>query len=449
MKLFKKLAMCVMSAVLSVSVLGACGGGSKALKAYDSEGNRTVKMMVHVSEKSVEGIAYKKRVDAFNEAYRDQKIKASIEFKARSTGATGYETELTNLMRAGRMPDIITFDAPNAWNYAGTYLAPIDEYISQETVNDIPEVSRNYGEDGKLYGLPIQESSAGIYYNAALLKAAGVYDEVQQYTVDNPWTFEQFKAVCDKIKKSNVVPNGFAVDMRLKATGDETATYLLYPFVMATGGQMLSDNGRTAQGYLNSEASVKGFEFLRELVDAGYTSYAIDDDGFFTGKNAMYLSSGWTIPDIKTKYQKTFPTDDSWGILPYPRDVHAVSPTASWSFGMANVDRGEKESVIKLLEWMVTPASSIAITNATGMIPARTTAVQSKNYKAGSPEEVLYRQLVTSGKKRPNTQAYATFSRAFANVILGIKNIKNSSGVRGVVNDRTNALQVSLDEFFA
>lgn len=446
MKLFKKIAMCAMCLALALPVLAGCGGGS-ALSAYDKEGNRTVKILVHVAASSEEGIAYKKRVDAFNEYYRDQKIKASIEFKARSSGATGYETELTNLMNGGRMPDIITFDAPNAWNYAGTYLAPMDEYVSQATVNDIPEVSRNYGADGKLYGLPIQESSAGIYYNKDIMRRAGVLDEIQNYTVQNPWTFEQFKSVCQRIKDSGVLASGgYPVDMRLYATEDETATYLLYPFVMATGGKMLSDDGKTAKGYLNSEQSVKGFRFLKDIESAGYTSYGIDKDGFFTGKHAMYLSSGWTIPDIKNKYRETFPNEESWGILPYPKDVAAVSPTASWSFGMANIDRGDKESVIKLLEWMVTPASSAAITTATGMIPARTSVVTDNPYAAGSAEKVLYDQLVTTGKKRPDTAAYSTFSSAFANVIIGLK---NSDDVQNVVKSQTDALQADLDLFFS
>ncbi|MDE6397938.1 MAG: extracellular solute-binding protein, partial [Clostridiales bacterium] len=238
----------------------------------------------------------------------------------------------------------------------------------------------------------------------------------------------------------------YAVDMRLYATEDETATYLLYPFIMATGGKMLSDDGKTAKGYLNSDQSVKGFQFLKDLESAGYTSYGIDKDGFFTGKHAMYLSSGWTIPDIKNKYSQTFPTEDSWGILPYPKDVAAVSPTASWSFGMANIDRGDKESVVKLLEWMVTPASSAAITTATGMIPARTSVVTDNPYAAGSAEKVLYDQLVTTGKKRPDTAAYSTFSSAFANVIIGLKNNNN---VQSVVKSQTDALQADLDLFFS
>ena len=72
-----------MLALTSVMACGiaACGGGDNG--EVDSSGNTIVKIMFHVDEKSTEGQAYKKRIDAFNTAYKDKKIKASATYKAR------------------------------------------------------------------------------------------------------------------------------------------------------------------------------------------------------------------------------------------------------------------------------------------------------------------------------------------------------------------------------
>ena len=215
----------------------------------DKDGNTIVSIMVHVDRQSAEGKAYQKRVDAFNVAHAEKKIKATITFKARTTGATSYETELNTMRMEGTLPDIITFDAPNCASYAyNELLADISSLIPGDVQSDFYSLNTY---NGKLYGLPIQESSAGFYYNKKLFAAAGI--DVSAYTVENPWTFDQFKEVCAKLK--NYLGNGKAVDMRLDATKDETATYLLYPFIYAAVG--VHPDG---VGELNEE----NFQWLRE-----------------------------------------------------------------------------------------------------------------------------------------------------------------------------------------
>ena len=287
--------------------------------------------------------------------------------------------------------------------------------------------------DGKLYGLPIQESSAGFFYNKKIFRDAGI--DVSAYTAENPWTFAEFKDVCARLKAHGVT----AVDMRIDATKDETAPYLLYPFIYAAGGSFTSDDGYTANGYYNSAATVKGFQFLKDLISSGYTSYAIGATDFFTGKVGMYLSSGWTIPDLDNKYREYFSSRDDWGLLPYPKDVQAASATGSWSYAITNNHHSNKTATLELLKWMTSAESSEAITNATGMIPARRDVV--KNYAPGSPEYTLLKQLELSGKERPVTVAYPTFSTSFNQVIAGLGN----SDVSSLLNSSTNTLQTEMD----
>ena len=416
---------------LSMTACGNKGGGSDGEVEVDAEGNTIVKIMFHVDKSSTEGQAYQKRIDAFNAAYKDQKIKAQAIFKARSAGASGYETELLNNQLEGTLADIITFDAPNTAAYAKSgLLYDISSLISAEEQEKFYSLNKY---EGKLYGLPIQESSAGFFYNKKIFNAAGI--DVSAYTAENPWTFAQFKDVCARLKASGVT----AVDMRIDATKDETAPYLLYPFIYAAGGSFTSEDGYTANGYYNSAATVKGFQFIKDLISAGYTSYAIGATDFFTGKVGMYLSSGWTIPDLDNKYRETFASRDDWGLLPYPKEVAAASATGSWSYAITNNHHTEKTAILELLKWMTSAESSEAITNATGMIPARKDVV--KNYAVGSPEYTLLKQLELSGKERPATVAYPTFSTTFNQVIAGLGN----GDVSTLLNSSTNTLQTEMD----
>ena len=434
----KKLLTSIISLLLVISMLfsiTACGGneddGGDA-PTTDSEGNTIVKIMFHVDKSSTEGQAYQKRINAFNAAYKDQKIKAQAIFKARSAGASGYETELQNNQLEGTLADIITFDAPNTAAYANAgLLYDISELISAE--EQAKFFSLNMYND-RLYGLPIQESSAGFFYNKKIFREAGI--DVGGYTADNPWTMDQFKDVCQALRAHGVT----AVDMRLDATKDGTAPYLLYPFIYAAGGSFVSDDGYTAKGYYNSAETAKGFQFIKDLISSGYTSYSIGATDFFTGKVGMYLSSGWTIPDLDNKYREMFASRDDWGLLPYPKGVTAASATGSWSYAITNNHHKDKTATLELLKWMTSAESSEAITNATGMIPARRDVV--KNYEVGSPEYTLLKQLELSGKERPVTVAYPTFSTTFNQIIYGLGN----GNVSDLLNNATNTLQDAMDK---
>ena len=417
--------------VMMVLGLTACGDNGNSGSTTDASGNTVVKIMFHVDKSSTEGQAYQKRIDAFNAAYKDQKIKAQAIFKARSAGASGYETELLNNQLEGTLADIITFDAPNTAAYAiSGLLYDISNLISADEQDKFYSLNTY---EGKLYGLPIQESSAGFYYNKKIFSAAGI--DVSAYTAENPWTFDQFVDVCARLKAKGYT----AVDMRLDATKDETAPYLLYPFIYAAGGSFTSADGFTATGYYNSDATAAGFQFIKDLITAGYTSYAIGATDFFTGKVGMYLSSGWTIPDLDNKYRENFESRNDWGLLPYPKGAVAASATGSWSYAITNNHHEDKTAILELLKWMTSAESSEAITAATGMIPARKDV--NKHYDEGSPEYTLLKQLELSGKERPVTVAYPTFSTTFNQVIAGLSNYD----VISLLNSATNTLQAEMN----
>ena len=437
----KKLLLSITSIMLVVIMLfgmTSCFGGNidgtgdGDTPPTDAEGNTIVKIMFHVDKSTTEGQAYQKRINAFNAAYKDQRIKAQAIFKARTTGASGYETELQNNQLEGTLADIITFDAPNTAAYASSgLLYDISNLISADDQAKFYSLNKY---DGKLYGLPIQESSAGFFYNKKIFRDAGI--DVSAFSAENPWTFEQFKDVCARLKAHGVT----AVDLRIDATKDETAPYLLYPFVYAAGGSFVSEDGYTATGYYDSAATAKGFQFIKDLISEGYTSYAIGATDFFTGKVGMYLSSGWTIPDLDNKYRDTFASRDDWGLLPYPKGVEAASATGSWSYAITNNHHADKTAALELLKWMTSAESSKVITDATGMIPARKDV--EKNYAAGSPEYTLLKQLELSGKERPVTVAYPTFSTTFNQIIAGLGN----GNVNDLLKSATNTLQGAMDK---
>lgn len=420
---FFTVAATVAAAILSVSSFAACGGGgdnegirNDIESRTDKYGNTLVTIMVHKDSSTKEGKAYQKCVDDFNAEYKSKNIKAQITFVAQTSGVDQYESTISTLYGQGngKLYDIIAFDAPKCAGYASSNMFVDMTELLGDYVNEfIPASVNKY--NGKVYGLPIQESSAGFYYNNKLMKAAGVSEAELNGYKTNGWTFDQFKAVCAKLKNIGKT----AVDMQLYATG-ETATYLLYPLGYAAGGEYVSADGKTVGGYLDSAETKAGFQFIKDCLTSGYTNYTIGGTDFLTKDTVgMYLSSGWTIPDINEQYSSNFP--DGWGILPYPHAAgkDAVSATGSWSFAITNNGIGDKSAAVELIKWMTSNDNAQKITAATGMIPAKSTVQVS--YAPTSPEGVLYNQLVNTGKPRPAMSAYSDFSAEFNLILSGLR----------------------------
>lgn len=436
----------LLSALITLAVLGAsafgftaCGGGDKAADIEtrtDKNGNTLVTIMVHKDASTKEGKAYQKCIDDFNAEYASQKIKAQITFVAQTSGVDQYESTISSLygQGGGKLYDVIAFDAPKCAGYAKSgILYDMTEKLGSYT-NDFISTSVNK-YDSKVYGLPIQESSAGFYYNRGVLNAAGVTDEEIASYQTNGWTFEQFKAVCAKLKKAGKT----AVDFQLN-TNNETSTFLLYPFGYAAGGDYVSSDGKTVTGHFDSAETKAGFQFLKDCINEGYTNYQTGGKDFYTTQNVgMYLSSGWSIPDIKEQYSSNFA--QGWGILPYPHAAghDAASAMGSWSFGITNNGIINKDAAVLLIKWMTSDDSATKITNATGMIPAKTTI--SVNYTANSPEDVLYRQLNNTGKPRPVMAAYSDFSTEFNLILTALR----TDSVDTAINSHTASLQTKIN----
>ena len=421
--------------LLSALLLASCGGTSGGegsgthSEPSDTPENQNLVVLFHVDAGTPEGVAYKRRLDAFNKENAASGIRVTGKFVARTTGVSTYETELTNMKKQGTLPDIITFDAPMCAKYAmDRFLYDVSSFFSKEELASF--VTTNTYQ-GKLYGLPIQESSAGFYYNKKLFASAGI--DVSSISVDSPWDFGTFQNVCARLKEKGTMP----VDMRLDATKDETATYLLYPLIYAAGGELLSKDGWNAKGYLDSPKSQNGFQFIKDLVAKNYTSYGIGPTDFFTGKVGMYLSSGWTIPDLDHNFQSTFPDRSSWGLLPYPMGESKASATGSWCFGVTDNGKKNKNAAVSLLRFLTSKESSEAITAATGMISAR----RDVEGASGEPETLLRKQLAASGRARPESVGYSSFSQTFATIIGSLKD----KDVSSAVSSASNQLQSTLD----
>ncbi|MGO4548518.1 sugar ABC transporter substrate-binding protein [Paenibacillus sp. 2TAB23] len=431
--------------VCMVWMLAACSGGpsENSEGSQESEGPVKLSMWVHISEDTLEGKAYKTRAKAFNDA-NVGKIEVEVQYIARGGGGTGYEDKVNAALTTSSLPDVLTLDGPNTGAYAKSgILLDLSDRLSEESRNDFLTTALQQGTyEGKLYSLAIQESTVAVFYNKDMFVQAGLCksfescDQDLGITVEDPWTQDEFKQIATTLKNKFNKP---AIDLHL-GSQDEWVTFGLAPFIWTNGGELISEDGIEVQGYFNSEKTAKGFTFIQSMINEGLSAAVPEDNAFEVGIYPMSLSSAWTIPLMKYSYVDTVP---HWGVLPYPvgesGKLHV--PTGSWAFGVSESTKHPEEAA-KLAEWMTNKESTIMVTNATGLLPAKTSAyAEVSKYKEG-PDKLFMDQLIAGGHPRPNVFAYPELTFSFQQAI---DRIVNGKDVGETLDQLTKQLEVKLE----
>lgn len=423
--------------IFSLLLMFAMWGCSNS-KSANSQDGKTLTMWVHVSDDSEEGKVYQKRVDAFNKKYASENVEAKIDFIPRSGNGGGYEDKLNAALTTNTLPDVITLDGPNTAAYAKSgVIAPLDEYIKDQD-DLLPSIKQQGTYQGKLYAIGVSESSVGIYYNKKMLKDAGV-DLKTLPTVENPWTWDEFLELCKKLKNKYDKP---AIDMQLQSK-DEMLTYALLPFVWSVGGDVLSKDGKKAEGVFNDKLTVEAMTFIQTMLKEGYTTRTPVKQAFETEKYPMKMSGVWTVTDMKTN----FPNVD-YGVMPYPvspKTKKLVSPSGSWQFAMTQTSEN-KEWAAKLVNWMTNKESNLELSRSIAALPVRYSSEKVLAKEFSAEMNVFLQQLKETGHARPVTPAYPQVTRAFQQAIDDISFFDRHQDIQSVLDTRAKEMQSAIDK---
>ena len=231
---------------------------------------------------------------------------------------------------AGGLPDVLTVDGPNVAAYASNgIIQPLAELTEEERSEYLPSIIEQGTVNGDLYALGVMESSVGFYYNREIIEEAGI--DIPD--ADDPWTWSEFLDILAELKPIMEEKNGYPLDMTFPV--GETSIYYYAPFVWSGGGELVSEDGLTVEGYFNSEQTARAMEFFRTVVEKEYMSEAPIDHLFESGRAAFKFDGAWEVNTVYTSYP-----DIELGVAPYivsdDWDGEAYTPTGSWAFAASS-----------------------------------------------------------------------------------------------------------------
>lgn len=398
MKTMKKILAILLSAVLS---LAAC-----TALAESSETPVTLNFWHHYSAQSAE-----------NETLMNVLIP---QFESENPGikvnAVSHEwAELHDKIlvsaNSGSLPDVARCDI--AWlpefQKMGVLVA-----LDQEMPN-FAEISGNLLDsamstasiEGGVYALALNTNSKILFYNVAMLEAAGVAV---------PTTTDEWLAAVRALGGTNA--NGQQV---WGWNEPALSGWNICPFIWTFGGSLTNEEQTVATGYVNSEATVKAVDTFAALVKEGVlTGFNSGDipmtDGFGTGRYAMMLEGPWKIAELEGAYP-----DVAYGTAPMPAgeggSISVLGGEDIAMFASAN-----KEAAWKFMQFMTSEFAQTEMAKC-GQIPVNKAALESDTVKNASYAPFI--EAIQTAKARPTVDTWTEMdnelSMAMTEVVSGEK----------------------------
>lgn len=227
-------------------------------------------------------------VDAFNEEH------PGITVKMQNFPEDEFFTKLTASLAAGTPPDVWTWFGSTE-EFERGHVQALDEFMQRDNVDPkqwFPIAQERLTHDGKWYGVPLDVAIALVVYNKDLFDAKGI-----PYP-DGTWTVDEFTALAEKLTDKDTGIYGTDFGGWVGIVNVES------PMGDNWGADMISPDGRTAVGYLDSDK-------VEQVLDWSLNMY----------------HSGWSVPAEVTESLGGY-------MRPFAAGKVAISRTALWSLNI-------------------------------------------------------------------------------------------------------------------
>ncbi|WP_341278329.1 ABC transporter substrate-binding protein [Paenibacillus sp. FSL H8-0537] len=253
----------LLAAVLSMSLISACGGNNASNNNGQSEASTPPAESAAATETSSTSEIKGKITFAINRTDVDEKLKEyAAKFHEKYPEAEvviepikDYEGTLKIRLASNEAPDVMYMNAiitptTDLWP---EFYAPIDD-LGYEGKTYLP-LSKF---EGKAYAVSEGVYVTGVLYNKKTFAAAGI-DAA-------PKTYDELLAALEKLKAKGILPMGSMLKSNWPLGTWETVAFANTADSNAMYEQMANEDAP----YNQENPLVKGFSFVRGLVDKGY-----------------------------------------------------------------------------------------------------------------------------------------------------------------------------------
>lgn len=290
-------------------------------------------------------------------------------------------------------------------------LSKFDDYKTQAAkVLGQPNSSNLMGSD--YYGIAANTNTKILFYNKTLLTAAGV---------SVPTTLDQVWSAARALTKDKVI--GYVEPW--------TGIWNVGPYIWSEGGDVLSPDNKTAQGYINSAIVVNVIQNLADLyaakalagpsMDPGAVG---DTDGWSAGTYAMELDGPWRGASNNAAGVK-------YDAIPLPAGSKgSISVLGGENFMQFKAsDEAHQNAAWKFVKFMTDTHAQVEMAKV-GQMPVNLEALKNAEAVAAMPLLPVFAQALLTAKARPVIAEWSEVENIIATkvaeAITGVKAVKKA-----------------------
>ncbi|MDQ0727004.1 ABC transporter substrate-binding protein [Microbacterium sp. W4I20] len=261
----------------------------------------------------------------------------------------------------------------------------------------------------KIIGFPALVDNISLFYNKTVFDQAGV-----DYPTEE-WTWDEFRAAAKALTDPANETYGYAYSV----SGSEETTWQFWPHLWQNGGEILSDDQKTAA--FASDEGVEALEFLRQMAVDDKSIYLDQTDTkfaqlFAANRIGMMTSGPWQLWDLKTAK-----TDYGVTVLPgIDGDHQTVSGPDIWAL-FDTKDVNENHWSVELMKWLTAQEQDLRWNVAYGNLPLRASEIDTPEFQeqaAALPGlEIMAENNENAVNARPTVSGYVGLSEAIGGAI--------------------------------
>ena len=281
-----------------------------------------------------------------------------------------YRQAMLTAIASGTEPDVFYVDIAyfREWAKSGVLLAMDDLMTATGTTTDmfIPSLMNAFTLDGKVYGIPKDFNTLGMFYNKDLFDAAKV-----AYPTDS-WTWIDMQNAAKSITNLTDPKNpvyGFC---------DPSDAGRFPVFVFQNGGTIMtpdfSDTTLDAQPAIDAATFYTGFRADKTGATPADLGQGWQGTDFGMGQCAMVYEGGWLIPYMTSSFPGV-----KYGVARLPAGPVGKGNmifTVSWSI---SANTNVSDAAWKVVEFLTNEASQITVLQSGFALPTRV-SLQTNDY---------------------------------------------------------------------
>ena len=285
------------------------------------------------------------QLPGLKEIIGDFTTETGIEVEIQMVPWDQYWTLLEAGAQGGDLPDVFWMHSNYSQKFmSNDILLDLTDKVPQSSTVDMAnyyqDIAELYQYDGKIYGIPKDYDTIGLWYNKTMFDEAGI-----SYP-DETWTWDTFAEAAEKLTKADGSQYGFTSPASFNQDG-------YYNLIYSMGGSVLSED--KTKSMWNSEETVAAMNWWYDnLVTKAMPTQQVmaentPDVMLGSGKAAMVFEGSWMIAAMKGNEYIVSNCDVA--VLPKAEDGTRISiyNGLGWS---AAADTAHPDEAWKLIEYL-------------------------------------------------------------------------------------------------